>query len=793
NRYFGRIPGLSASVLFYSIPIVSLHMHTVLVDIGLSFFIFLSVYFMVDWICSHGGRKSLILSALFCAFAVGTKPYAIISAAALCVLVFWKLFRTDKYSGTISFLKAAAFGVASASGYLPWALINFYYTNNPFYPYFNKYFRGPYALEQFISPISDYKLNISYLPFVGITSMPIIFFKALWEISFDGNTYSGIIGPFFVLLLPILTFVGAKKLDAAIKQFLWFSLINFILWFPFIYNVRLMMPMYPALCIATVYIFQSFLTTTCQHNLSPLNTPLNPLLIEGRREGGVFFRSFIGTLLKSLTVLIIIIFAILNLPFFYNSWQHNPKRHSSPLHTFPLSYVLGLESKEKYLERFIRSYPVVQFTNNLPNVKTIFYIGGPETPFFYLKHKAADLVTYYVPKLAQLNDPEALLKALKEHSISHIIRDKHYKGKQREGIVTLLQNTNIDGVFANKYLRKIYEKDAFVLYEVLDKKKSFVNEYVHYYFLDHTVDAMVLRSSKEQLKKEDYKDILEINGNKRCALKTLPPSKIQFTSIVPNDAFITFSIGKLLPDIGDGGTFTLNLVDQYRKTHDLFRKTLNPRDNYSDGGWHYNEIDLSQFRGQKVDFMFGSDISNSLDETGDWFAWADPQIVVRPEALNLTEHLPEARMTPSSCEDTPNGKPAFLFPFERGGDTRNTITTVAPSEITFTVNIPAENPSLIFGLAMPYQLGDGALAEIFFDTDGKTECIYSKYIYPAPEDKHQDNGWIDEIISLDKFTGKNGKLTFRSSPGPAGDSTADWIGWSEPRIVTVKQLMAIDK
>jgi hypothetical protein len=733
---------------------------------------------MVDWICSQGGRKSIFLSAFFCAFAVGIKPYAIISAASICVLIFWKLYRTDKNSRTMSLLKTAAFGAFSATGYLPWALINFYYTKNPFYPMLSKYFEGPFALEPSISAMRDYKFAAQSMPSVGITNVPLIFFKALWGINFDGNNYDGIIGPFFVLLLPILVFTGTKRLEAPIKQFLWFTLINFVLWFPFIYSSRFMMPLYPALCVATVYIFHSFLANTYQYR-----------------------RSFPGILFKFLTVLIIFIFAILNLPFFYNSWHRNPKKYVSPCSTFPISYVLGIESKEKYLERFIRCYPVVRFANSLSNVKTIFYIGGHAVPNFYLKHKTISLSTYYVTKFAQLDDKEvllrlmgvwgakrheqldnleALLKALKEHSISHIILEK-----DMGWFIPMIRRA--DGVFVNKYLRKIYEKNAVVLYEVLERKKSFVDEYVHHYLLDHMIDAIILKPAREQLKKDFYRGVFEINGDKRYALKTLPPSRIQFPSKFPENAFLTFSIGKIFPDVGDGGTFTLDMVDQYGKTHNIFKRTLNPRDNYKDVGWHYFEIDLSQFSGQKVDFIFGSDGSNSTDDTGDWFAWADPQIVVRPKVLNLAELFSVARITPSSFESTPNGKPAFPFIFERGGDTRSTITTVAPSEVSFPLNISQGEQSLIFGLAMPYPKGDGAQAEIFFEADGIAECLYSKYILPVPEDNPLDSGWIDEVVSLNKFAGKKGKLIFRTTPGPAGDNTADWIGWSEPRIVTIEQ------
>lgn len=751
DKHFGRTLGLSASALFYSMPIIAWHTHSVLVDIELSFFIFVSIYFIVGWICSDGGRRSLFLSALFCAFAVGIKPYAIINATALCILIFWKLFRMDKNSIKTSFLKASAFGAISAAGYLPWGLINFYFTNNPFYPLMSKYLGG--------GPPSTggYKLTVPHLVSYGIIGAPVAFFKALWGINFDSNNYDGIIGPFFVLLLPILALVGVKRLDTTIKYILWFSLISFILWFPFIYSARYMMPLYPALCIAAVYIFHTSLATIYKSRWSFSEIPF-----------------------KFLTILIILIFAVLNLPFFYNSWQRNPKKYVSSCSAFPISYVLGLESKEKYLERYIRSYPVVNFTNNLSNVKTVFYIDS-ERPYFYLKHKMISVLTPYVLKFEKLEDPEELLKALKEHDISHIIVEKDTGWFNPQ-----LRRT--DGVFANKYLKKIYEKNAVVLYEVLERKKSFVDEYVHYYFLEfleHTPNASILNPSKEQSKLEDSKAVFEINGDKRFALKILPPTKIQFASTIPPNGFLTFSIGKLFPNVGDGGTFTLDLVDQYGKTHNIFRKTLNPRDNYMDVGWHYNEIDLSQFSGQKVDLIFGSDGSNSLDEIGDWFVWADPQIVVRSK-MNFIELFFEASFTPPSCENTPNGKPAFLFHFERGGDTRNTITTIAPSEVSFTINIPTRNSSLIFGLAMPYQLGDGALTEIFFEADGKVKSLYSRYVIPAPKDKHQNNGWIDEIVSLDNFAGKEGKLIFRTSPGPAGDYTADWVGWSEPKIVPVE-------
>lgn len=123
------------------------------------------------------------------------------------------------------------------------------------------------------------------------------------------------------------------------------------------------------------------------------------------------------------------------------------------------------------------------------------------------------------------------------------------------------------------------------------------------------------------------------------------------------------------------------------------------------------------------------------------------------------------------------------------GENRECLVSVAPGQIRYKVSIPPE-AMLAFGLGMPdWRQGDGALAQIILiNQDGQHE-LFSQYLNPAQ--KPGDRRWFDYTMDLTRFADEKVVIKFLADVGPAGNATADWIGWSTPQIVAIRQLSSM--
>jgi hypothetical protein len=64
--------------------------------------------------------------------------------------------------------------------------------------------------------------------------------------------------------------------------------------------------------------------------------------------------------------------------------------------------------------------------------------------------------------------------------------------------------------------------------------------------------------------------------------------------------------------------------------------------------------------------------------------------------------------------------------------------------------------------------------------DGGLVRIFSRYLDPGHV--ASDQRWIDVEVPLSQFAGSKVALILETGAGPKGDRTADWAGWSSPRL-----------
>jgi hypothetical protein len=120
------------------------------------------------------------------------------------------------------------------------------------------------------------------------------------------------------------------------------------------------------------------------------------------------------------------------------------------------------------------------------------------------------------------------------------------------------------------------------------------------------------------------------------------------------------------------------------------------------------------------------------------------------------------------------------------GELREVLFQHAPGEVTYPVLVP-DGATLCFGLGLDPSVwsperGDGVRFGVEIRGGDADNLVFDTYIDPKNDAEAQS--WIDECVSLQEFAGKNVQLSFVTLPGPAGDATYDWAGWSNPVLLT---------
>ena len=250
--------GLIASIFFISVPMVQMNLWTSGIDISSCLFAFFSAYALclaVD-IQKRGIQSQnqqdessswVILSALMCGFAYGSKYQGGIMAGTLFLSFFlFSLVRNpNNYKNFLrqSFFFILVFGLTIS----PWLLKNLWDTGNPVFPFltalfkkfnFQNYFLDPEQWETFINENRRF-ITESWQNW----TLP-------WKLTFKDRNQSGLSfpGPLFLSLLPI-SLLSIQYLKKEWSQIIFLFLIFFfIASFNSTHLTRYHLQGYPLLC-----------------------------------------------------------------------------------------------------------------------------------------------------------------------------------------------------------------------------------------------------------------------------------------------------------------------------------------------------------------------------------------------------------------------------------------------------------------------------------------------------------------------------------------------------------------
>ncbi|UCC39956.1 MAG: glycosyltransferase family 39 protein, partial [Candidatus Aminicenantes bacterium] len=198
-------------VFFLSTPIIVKLSITVYVDLGLIFFSTASLILLLKWIEDGFRVKVLVLSALFCGMAAGTKYNGLIT---LLLLALFVPFVFSRYSpgAKPSFVSAAGYGILFVSVALlvfsPWMIRNYLWTNNPIFPLYDQFFNLQKVSKSQTVDLFTFRTLVYHETWWQMAVLPVrVFFQGQ-----DGNPqfFDGKLNP-FILLLPFLAFYHMRE------------------------------------------------------------------------------------------------------------------------------------------------------------------------------------------------------------------------------------------------------------------------------------------------------------------------------------------------------------------------------------------------------------------------------------------------------------------------------------------------------------------------------------------------------------------------------------------------------
>jgi hypothetical protein len=105
------------------------------------------------------------------------------------------------------------------------------------------------------------------------------------------------------------------------------------------------------------------------------------------------------------------------------------------------------------------------------------------------------------------------------------------------------------------------------------------------------------------------------------------PSRINYQVLIPNDSvFLNFSIGMdpavWSPSKGEGVEFEI-YINETGKEEKIFSKYIDPKNNPEDRKWYYSDINLTKYRGKKINLSFITLPGPSGSNAFDWAGWGD--------------------------------------------------------------------------------------------------------------------------------------------------------------------------
>lgn len=388
RRIAGKRIGLIASLVFFSLPMFY-DAGTAYNDAIIAAFSSAMILALVAW-WQEDKFQWIVLAGIFSGLALGTKYNALVAIAPAALFLLIAIFKRYGNSKR-AWGGLALFGFLTLIIFSPWALYEWKWIGNPFFPYLNNIFHSTYwdttNAYSSSSLLSKIVSNYILLP---------------WYVTVNGNAYypdnsGAIIGGLLLFMLPWL-YLG-KQFFANIKKIIIFVfiflLIAFFLYIPSSSRIRYIWPLLPLICVLVALNLEAIWSLITR-------------LSWGRIAGKVF-----------ITILFVYLFAT-RLVFTTCGWQISER--------YPYTVALGIETPQAFLSRTLPVYDAFQYLNQEGDGNHVVASFGNEFRLYTTSRLYSSLVLstnlQIIPKMmANANTPDQLAEQLDQNGFDYILID----------------------------------------------------------------------------------------------------------------------------------------------------------------------------------------------------------------------------------------------------------------------------------------------------------------------------------------------------------------------------------
>jgi len=373
-----------APLIFLSTPTFFSIASSAYVDLQAAAYVFLAFYAWENG-CTRKQNGWFVLMALFAGAAVATKLTSVI-ILPLALLGLAIHGRSHKNTGQVAG-QCLILLLGCLMLLLPWLARNYYFTGNPFAPFFMNIFGGENGMNW---DLARSQLQFQYYSSFGmghgireflLLPINLTFFSQPHSLRFDGQ-----IGVLYFILVPALFALNRKSL--------------------------------PMVAVFSVLLVFWFIQTQYIRLLAPAFAFLSVLLVIGLKQSVQKHSASVGISEKYFLSIILVLGLLFNVSAITKRWSR----------VEPVSYLLHKENRDQFLTRQISAYPVFSVANHL--------IGKKEK-----------VLLLYMRNLGYLMDRPFYSDTFFEaHTLKKIIDEEVYA----EGIIPRLKSLGITHIMFNR-------------------------------------------------------------------------------------------------------------------------------------------------------------------------------------------------------------------------------------------------------------------------------------------------------------------------------------------------------
>jgi len=416
NRLKTENTGILAALTFYLTPIVLFRSWTATTDIGLTAFVTFGLLLLFY---NQKQKNQIILSAIFCGFALATKYTAVFFVIPIGIIILLK----EKFKNFIPWV------IIILIVFSPWLIKNYVWTGNSFYPYLSSFSNEKY-------PYNTIRQNKDRFRIPTTREIKKIF-TSFWHLSIKGGSMLTktlndpdyyMLGVVYLAFIVLIFFAKFWK-NEIIKFLFIFIAVSYVLWEPVSFlEIKFYIASFPAFAIVVAW------------------------AIDQQREKFIY-KIYIPSIL------------FLN---FYNFLYISPL---CQVIYRPLGIITGSIERDEFLLKSHSAYSGYKFINErLPHTAKVLIFG--EARCYYIKRNFISWAVQNLNPLFEIlknsDSPEEVYENMRKQKITHIFVNAPEAYRTVDFYISAREWKILEN-FWKKHLKLIFAKNNNFVYELVEQ------------------------------------------------------------------------------------------------------------------------------------------------------------------------------------------------------------------------------------------------------------------------------------------------------------------------------------